>query len=209
MNNQERERLKDEMRAFVAGQADGIGIASEYRWVLTGANSPESFFKNLHLILDSDAVLYFEGCSIASDVSEFYESHKAPNPIAVARDTIFPVPQIFHVSFTPEAVARLCEFVANRPSDELFEHVKAYKGNSLLLAFHDAFSNECVLSGRLAESSVASFATSIGATHRRELNPNKRDKEQLRPLLDALEKPNTLRISGESSWRRFWQRLGW
>src|SRR5262249_45456088 len=89
MSNAEREKLKDQLRAFIAGRGDGIDITTEYRWVLSGVSRPEPFFKNLHRVLDLDAILYFEGCTIASDVSKFYESHRAPNPVAVVRDTIF------------------------------------------------------------------------------------------------------------------------
>ncbi len=202
--------LKSKLRARIAGRGNGIDIATEYRWVLSGTSSLESFFKNLHLILDSDAVLYFEGCSIAScPLLVLRIAQGSSNDHGSARDTIFPVPESFHVSFSPEVVGRLCEFISKRPLNELFDHLKAYKGDFLLIAFHDAFSNDCLISGDIAESSVVNFATSIGATHRRELNVNKRDKEQLHPFLDAMENPNKLRISGESWWRRFWRRWGW
>ena len=209
MTNTEREQFKDNLRSMIAGRGDGIDLDTNSRWVLSGVTQPETFFRNLHLLVPPDTVLYFEGCSIAPDVSRFYELNRARNAVAVVRDTIFPVPACFHVSFSPEVVARVCELVAAKPLNELFDHLKAYRGESLLFAFHDAFSTDLLISEHITESAIPEFSTVLGATFRREPNVNKRDPEQLRKFLWALENPRKVRIAGESWWKRLWRRWSW
>jgi len=205
MTSAERERLMDNLRGMIAGRGDGIDLDTPFRWVIQGVEQPEPFIRTLPLLLPSDAILYFEGGSIAPDVSAFYESHRARNAVAVVRDTIFPVPDIYHVAFSQDVVARLREFAASRSSQELFDHIKAYRGESLLFTFHDAFAGHLLISEHITESVVAEFCRSVSVSYQREPNVNKRDPEQLRRFLLALENPHKIRIAGGPWWRRLWR----
>jgi hypothetical protein len=206
MNNAEREQLKDSLRSMAAGRGDGIDLDTPFHWVIEGIEQPETFIRHLPSLLPADAILYFEGVSIARDVSEFYESHRARDAVAVARDTIFPVPDIYHVAFSPDMAARLGAFAAARPPQELFDHIKAYRGQSLLFTFHDAFAGTLLISEHIAEPVVADFSRSLGVSYQREQNTTKRDPEQLRRFLSALENPHRIRMAGEPWWRRLWRR---
>lgn len=201
----ERERLKDNLRDMAAGRGDGIDLDTPFRWVVEGIKQPQPFFASLPSLLPTDAILYFEGGSIASDTARFYERHRAPNAVVVVRDTIFPVPDIYHVTFSQEVATQLREWAAGRPSQELFDHIKAYRGESLLFTFHDAFDGYLLLSEHIAEPLVAEFCRNLGVSYQREPNVNKRDPEQLRRFLWALENPHKIRIAGESWWRRLWR----
>jgi hypothetical protein len=92
---------------MAAGRGDGIDLDTPFRWVIEGIEQPEKFMRHLPSLLPADAILCFEGGSIARDVSEFYESHRVRNAVAVVRDTIFPVPDFYHVAFSPDVVTRL------------------------------------------------------------------------------------------------------
>jgi hypothetical protein len=208
MTSAEREQLKDNLREMIAGRDDGIELDTEFRWAVSGIKQPVPFFQSLFLLLTPDAILYFEGCSVARDVSAFYESHKARKAVAVTPDTVFPVSDCFHVSFSSEVVTRLCELAASRPSKDLFDHVKAYQGKTLLFHFHDAFDNNLFISGQVTEPAVAEFSSRLGVSYRREPNVNKR-VEGLRGLLTAIENPGKIRIAGEHWWSRLWRRWTW
>lgn len=205
MTNAEREHLKDNLRGMVAGRGDGIDLDTPFRWVVEGIDQPDPFMRHLSSLLPADAILYFEGGSIARDISEFYESHRANNAVAIVRDTIFPVPDIYHVAFSPDVVARLGEFATARPPQELCDHIKAYRGESLLFTFHDAFAGNLLIAEHVTESVVAEFCQRLGVSYNREVNVNKRDPEQLRRFLELMENPNKIRFAGESWWRRLWR----
>lgn len=206
-SNTEWEQLKNNLRSLSDTLGDAIDIDTEFRWVLDGIRRPEPFFRNLHLLLKPESILYFEGCSIERDVCEFYEMHKAPNPSNVFRDTIFPVPKSFHVAFSPDVIARLCELSATRRTSELFDHIKAYVGTSLLIAFHDAFENSCLITQHIAEPDIAEFCVRLGANYHKEPNINKRDPEQMKRLVTALENYQKAIIASEPLWKRFWKAL--
>jgi hypothetical protein len=213
MTNSEREQLTANIREIIAGRDDGIELETEFCWVVSGVIQPVAFFQSLFLLLPPDATLYFEGCTIARDVAAFYEAHEARQVVAVVRDTIFPVSECFHVEVSPEFVTRLGEFAASRPSNELFDHVKAYHGESLLLHFHDAFQrsvseDDFMISTQVAESAVAEFSRRLGGNYQHKPFINQRI-QGLRGLLTAMENPGNIRIAGEPWWRRWWRRWTW
>jgi len=202
MANAERDQLKIKLREMIAEGDDGIDLDTDFRWVISGIKQPEPFFRNLSFLLSPDCILYFEGCTIASDVSNFYKSHKAGNTVAVRRDTIFPDPECFHVSFTPEVIDRLCKFAASHQSNELFDHVKAYRGKELIFTFHDALAGDLLVSEQIIESAVAKFSGTLGIGFHREPNIRHKRSEGLETILKAMENPRKVRIRGESWWNR-------
>lgn len=196
MDLSEREDIKEQVRAMAAGRGDGIDLDSTDRWVIEGLKDPVAFFRNLGVLIPMDSILYFEGCEIVPEVAEFYNRNRASNAVCVTRDTIFPVPDMFHVSMTAEVVAGLVDLLSRHAVAECFNHVKAYREDKLLLAFHDAFDgSDLLVSDRIPEESIRAFSLNVGAIHRREPNENKRDPDQLLRFLWALENPHKLRMN--------------
>ena len=209
MNTTEREGLKEQLGAMAAGRGDGIDLDSVDRWVIEGLKDPSAFFRQLSGLIPWDSTLYFEGCDIVPEVAQFYERNRASNAICVVRDTVWPVPDIYHASMTPVVIEQLVGFLSRYTVAECFNHVKAYREGKLLFAFHDAFDGSCFLaSDRISEENIRAFSSSLGATFRREPNVNKRDPGQLRRILWALENPHKLRMNWPW-WKKallFWKR---
>ncbi len=207
MKTAEREQLKDSLRGMIAGRSDGIDLDTPFHWVVESIKEPEPFFAKLSSFLPTDAILYFEGGSIAPEVAKFYEIHRAPNAVPVVRDTVFPVPDIYHVTYSKEVAVHLRELAASRPSQELFDHIKAYRNELLLFTFHDAFDGWLLISQHFTEPVVIEFCKSLGVTARAE-KTKKRDPEQLHRILWALEHPDQVRfrVQGEAWWKRLWRR---
>lgn len=196
MDPAEREGLKEHLDAMAAGRGDGIDLDSPERWVIENVEDPVSFFRHVERLIPIGSILYLEGCDIHPEVSQFYEANRASNAISVVRDTIFPIPDMFHVSMTPQAIETLIELLGKHPLQACFYHVKAYRDEQLLFAFHDAFyGSDLLVSDSVPEQSIEPFCAILGATYRREINVNKRDPEQLRRFLWALENPHKLRIN--------------
>lgn len=203
MNSAEREGLKEQLRAMAAGRGDGLNLDSQHYWVIEGLESPSDSFHHLHLIIPPGSILYFEGCNVAKEVQYLYEKHKAPNAVPVARDTLFPVPDTFHVSFTPEFLCTLVELWGRYGTTKCFDHVKAYRNEKLLFTFHDAFDGSpCLFSDSISENEIRAFALSLEGQYRLEPNENKRTPEQLQQLLWAMENPGKLKIN-----RPWWKKL--
>jgi hypothetical protein len=204
MTEPDREELKEQLRAMSAGRGDGIDIDTPFHWVIEELKHPVPFFEQLPELLPPDSILYVEGTSIAADVAAYYSSHRARNAVDVVRDTIAPVPDIYHLTFSPDVLAGLRQFAESRPVAELFDHIKAYRGESLLFTFHDAFSGWLRISEHMPEPAVARFCQALGVSSRRE-ETKQRDPEQLRWFLWMMENPHKVRFAGESWWRRLWR----
>ena len=208
MTELNREELKDQLRAMAAGRGDGIDLDTPFHWVIEDLTHPVSFFERLPDLLPADSILYVEGTSIATDVAEFYLSNRAPNAVAVVRDTIAPVPDVYHFAFSCDVCATLRRFAESRRVSEMFDHIKGYRGETLLFTFHDAFDGWLRISEHLPDETVARFCRELGVSCRRE-ETRQRDPEQLRRLLWALENPDKvkIRIEGEPWWRRIWRQV--
>ena len=209
MNATEREGLKEQLRVMAAGRGDGIDLDSVDRWVVEGLKDSIAFFRHLGDLVPPDSILYFEGSAIIPEAAQLYERNRAANPVCVVRDSIFPIPEVFHVSMSPGVIESLIDLLRQHPVEACFHHVKAYREGKLLFTFHDAFDGSYLLvSDRIPEESIRAFTSILGAVHRREPNVNKRDPEQLRRFLWALENPHKLRMNWPW-WKKvlyFWKR---
>ena len=209
MDAAEREGLKEQLRVMAAGRGDGIDLDTVDRWVIEGLTDSIGFFRHLGVLIPTDSILYFEGSAIVPEAARLYQKNRAANAICVVRDSIFPIPEVFHVSLTNEVLEGLICLLQGHSVQACFHHVKAYRNEKLLFTYHDAFDGSYFLvSDQIPEEIISSFTTKLGAKYRREPNVNKRDPEQLRRFLWMLENPEKLRINWPW-WKKaiyFWKR---
>jgi hypothetical protein len=208
MSATDRNEMIEQLRAMIAGRGDGIDLDTPFHWAVAGLKQPEPFFQHLPSLLPPDSILYVEGITIVAEVAALYSAHRAPNAVDVARDTIAPAPDIYHFQFSTEVANRLGEFAGRHSVAEMFNHFKAYRGETVLLSWHDAFDNPLRISERIAEETVARFSETLGVSYRRE-QTGWRDPELLRKVLWSLEHPEqpVLDSERESWFRRIWRRL--
>lgn len=204
--NSEREELIGGLRKIIAEGGGGLDLDSPVHWVIDGILEPIAFFRAISILLPPGGALYMEGISIAPYVAGFYERHAFVDPVPVAQDGISPVPEVFHVSFTPEVIEGLCHLVSERPPEQLFNHIKAYHNASLVFTYHDAFVDELRVNGGVAEDAIHEFCTALGASYTQEVT-KQRDMEQVRRFLWALENPDKIRIKREPLLRRLWNTI--
>ena len=192
MNATEREGLKEQLRVMAAGRGDGIDLDSVDRWVVEGLKDSIAFFRHLGDLVPPDSILYFEGSAIIPEAAQLYERNRAANPVCVVRDSIFPIPEVFHVSMSPGVIESLIDLLRQHPVEACFHHVKAYREGKLLFTFHDAFDGSYLLvSDRIPEESIRAFTSILGAVHRRDerrrrarfRRPDRGDHQRLREWL--------------------------
>lgn len=170
-----------------AGPGSGIDIDTPFQWVVEGVKEPIRFFEHLPLLLPPGSILYCEGTRIVPEVAAFYSTHRAANAVEVARDTISPEPQIFHITFSADVSAGLCELARNHVAAEMCDHIKAYRDETLLFSFHDAFEGRLRISDNVPANTVAQFCDALGGASWRE-QVSKPDPEQFRKLGVALDR---------------------
>jgi hypothetical protein len=196
MNSGNTEAYREQLRLMAAGRGDGIDLDSPERWVVENLLDPAAFFRNLELLIPGDSILYLECENLPAEVAKFYEAHRASSgAVCVTRDMIFPVPDIFHVQMQSGVAECIIGLVRRHSQILCFRHLKAYREEKMLFAFHDAFDgSDLLVSDQVPEPRVQAFSTALGTTCRREHNVNKRNPEVLRRILWQMENPHKVRM---------------
>jgi hypothetical protein len=196
MDIAQRAVLKEQLRAMAAGRGEGIELDTPEQWVIENVREPIAFFRHLGLLVPEDSILYIECAGVVPEVAKFYETHRATKgTVCVARDMLYPVPEIFHVQLGSGVTERLIELIGRHSQERCFTHLKAYRDEKLLFAFHDAFDgSDLLVSDRIPAERIGAFCKELGATYRRERNESKRDTKVLEALLSAMENPEKVRI---------------
>ena len=151
----------------VSSKEDSSGLRlAEPRWEVDGPADFPQLFQALRGWLPEGAILYFEGGSPDPQIEDFMVTHSIPECVHIALGTIWPKPRVFHVPATAETLSELAKIMGSHAEPELAIHFHAYRGDSVLLEWHDAFSDPMLLSGAFSEDQVKALADRFGTRYR-------------------------------------------
>lgn len=146
--------------------ADGISLDQANAWSVTECDreiEPDSVYRQLAALLPEDANICLEVISPHEEVRAFLTERAAEGPAVVQPGTIWPRPEFFHVQATPENLAGLSELARTHSPIRMGHHVYAYKGSTMLLAWHDFPDPGCLaISRELPGDAVRYFCDSLG-----------------------------------------------
>jgi hypothetical protein len=137
---------------FANDESVSLGIVSDLYQLLRAIDET----------MPKDAVLYIEGTSVAPSIKEFLSSRPAPATRDVARSTISPVPDTFHLQLAGTNLTDLRSLAEGRAEPEIGDHIAVYRDDELLLFAPDAGGGEVLLAGSLPEETIESFRESLG-----------------------------------------------
>src|SRR5262245_9512798 len=122
-------------------EMNGIRLDTKQpHWEVSGKTDFPAVLAALPDLLPGDCVLYFEGGSPAGKLQECLRGEQIPERAHVAYGTIWPKPRIFHLVATLPTITRLSELMGSCAYPELAVHFHVYRGQTVLLQWHDAFS---------------------------------------------------------------------
>jgi hypothetical protein len=136
-------------------------------WEVSGEIDFPSLLMALPDLLPEECVLYFEDGSPSGELLEFLRAHGVPERAHVAYGTIWPKPTFFHLPATPETMARLADIMESCAFPELAIHFHIYRDQTVLLEWHDAFTQPMLLSGELPEQKVKAFAERLHMSYKK------------------------------------------
>lgn len=140
---------------------------SKFHWELEGPDTFSDLFEGLKCWVPEDAILYFEGGAVEQEVNQYVSARSIPAQSRVALGTIWPRPDFAHVPATPTNLSELAEIMQTHAEMELAMHFHVYREGEVLLEWHDAFSQPMLLSGKVAEEDVRSFAEALQTVARK------------------------------------------
>lgn len=160
--------LLSKISGYVPGaERQGICLdTSKPFWELSGPCDFPLLLRALERLLDEDCTLYFEGGSPCGSLVELLRKHSAPAQSHLALGTIWPRPRIDHVPATSELLAALAAEMERRAEPELAIHFHVYRAGTVLLEWHDAFSQPMLLAGEFTEDQVGAFAERAGMRYK-------------------------------------------
>ncbi len=118
---------------------------------------PKTFvqlFRALDGWLPEGAILYFESGSPDAEIEAFMVKNRIAEQAHIALGTIWPRPRVFHVPATSETLRKLADIMERHAEPELAVHFHVYRGGTVLLEWHDAFSQPMLVAGSLPEQKV-------------------------------------------------------
>jgi hypothetical protein len=136
-------------------------------WEVSGETDFPALLAALPDLLPGECVLYFEGGSPDPEMLAFLREHAVPERAHVAHGTIWPKPTVFHLPATPGTMSRLAELTRSCAYPELAIHFHVYRDQSVLLEWHDAFTQPMLLSGELPEQKVRIFAERLRMSYKK------------------------------------------
>ena len=143
----------------------GIQIGPPPWWEIIPSKAVADFIQSLPVLLPSDTILYFEG-TLDSQVADLLRRHQVNDPVPVQRGTLWPKLDIHHSLIADELLKGLVDQVKSGVVPYPSIHFHAYRGNSVLLQWHDAFHDDPLLvSNSITEDKVAHFCERIGSKY--------------------------------------------
>ncbi len=136
-------------------------------WEIDGPKTFVELFNALQDLLPEGAILYFEDGSADTQIDDFFNRHSMPEVSHVAGGTIWPRPKVFHVPAKTSILSELSEMMKHHVDIELAIHFHVYLNDSILLEWHDVFSQPMLISAAVSEEKVKVFADKIGKSYKK------------------------------------------
>jgi len=140
-------------------------------WEVSGKTDFSSLLAALSELLPEGCVLYFEGGSPSDELMRFLGKYSVPERAHVARGTIWPRLLVFHVPATAETIGCLASLMRSHAEPELAIHFHVYRDQTVLLEWHDAFTQPMLVSGELPEQEIKAFAERLRMSCNRGVTP--------------------------------------
>jgi hypothetical protein len=126
------------------------------------------FIRSLAGLLPEASILYFEGTAVVAEVSAVFDRYVVADPSVVARGTIWPTPETFHVCANSHSLEAIASLFEKHAAPEICDYFHAYCNQLVVLQWHDAFINDpLLLSGLLDESAIIRFCNTNDCSYER------------------------------------------
>ncbi|GEM_PF-1114797 len=141
------------------------GIALERpAWEIQIPTDIGKFWEYLNQLLPAGSILYFEGV-YPEVIADYLGGRPAQEICQVARGTVFPKLNIFHMPMTQENLTGLAA-LSRQIDGPVSTHFHAYCNQKILLYWHDAFDRfPILLSNEIAEHNVIQFCLSVNLSY--------------------------------------------
>lgn len=159
--------IRKKIGAVPPEEMGGLQLHSDGCWAITAPRwDAELGFAALPLLAGNGATLYVEGGSHSDEVAAFVDAHSMPAAERVARGTIWPRQEFYHLPATPEVFETLSRLADHHATPEICDHLVIYRKSLVLVDWYDVFDREAYASSTIPEQSIREFAEMVGGSYR-------------------------------------------
>lgn len=145
------------------------GFHDGLHWTVDHVLAPELFYRALPILLDEEAVIYFDARIERDESASFLHMHLAPEHL---RETVVPTASSHppwwtgHYWYSP-ALQKDLNTYFEKWNSPIADNLACYRRGELLLWFHDAFAGgDLQLAGTFAETRVSQFCSAMAPVFR-------------------------------------------
>ena len=145
----------------------GLQLRLDGCWAITAPRwDAELGFAALSILAGNNATLYLEGGVHSHEVSDFINAHSIQPIHQIARGTIWPRQQIYHLPATLNVFDHLSRLADHHAHPEICDHLVIYRHTLVLVDWYDVFDREAYASVTIAEQAIREFAEVVGGSYR-------------------------------------------
>ena len=135
-------------------------------WEVSPVKDAATFLRCLPTLLPDGCNLYIEG-TYDRRLETWLAGHTAESQSTVAVATIWPKPDVHHTPATHRNLTALAQFLEAEGLRYPWSHCRAYRGEQVILEWHDAFDNPIYVSDEVDEAKIAELSDAAGCTYNR------------------------------------------
>jgi hypothetical protein len=153
------------MARVIKESTDEIRFEEPHPWRLTPTSDVTQFLRALRSLAPVSSVVYFEDTG-EKHVTKLLQRLSVSATVRVARGTIFPKPDYYHVPLTTNNMEEIATYLDDHPTGHFCTHCCVYCDRTILLAWYDAFLDDPMYVSRtIDEGKVSRFASAIRSTY--------------------------------------------
>ena len=137
-------------------------------WRLSRVRDLTAFLLALRDLVPEDAILLLEDGAHDAELREFFRERAVPSQSPVPKGT-FGRTEDAHLPATHPNLTDLAEISERHAEPEIAIHVHVYKGDDILLQWHDALDDPMYVSKGIPEDKVKAFAAALAVDYREQV----------------------------------------
>jgi hypothetical protein len=135
-------------------------------WEIDSPKDFSPFVRALVDLLPSGCIAYIEGGFPRGKVNSFLHDYSIPEVSHIHMGTIYPRPQVHHVSATVDNLLRLADVAEGASESEILWHFHVYQPGKVLLQWYDAFDLPLGISMNIPEEKIHVFCKKLGVSYK-------------------------------------------
>jgi hypothetical protein len=147
---------------FRPSPVSGVKLDHSRAWTVPAPPRPIRLAAGLRILLSENGTVALEGLSIHPEVERLLHPHIVTPTLEIRPGTLHPTSKWVHVRATTDALKTLNDLVNSFADPEVCDHMYGYENATLLMEWHDAFSDPIQIADVVSTVVIEAFCSELG-----------------------------------------------